>query len=93
MKLGAQGSLYVGRDEESFVPAFGIEPVDTTAAGDAFTAALAIAWSRLGKAEALRFANAAGALAATVRGAQPSMPTLDAVEAFLSARPNEGLPA
>jgi sugar/nucleoside kinase (ribokinase family) len=33
--------------------------------------------------EALRFANAAGALAATVEGAQPSMPTRNAVKAFL----------
>ncbi|MCX5759813.1 MAG: ribokinase, partial [Candidatus Hydrogenedentes bacterium] len=85
MKLGAQGALYCG-DRCFHVPAFPITPVDTTAAGDAFTAALACAWKRLSPHEALQFANAAGALAATVAGAQPSMPSFDRVEAFLRER-------
>ena len=83
MKLGARGALYAGATE-AYVPAFSIDPVDTTAAGDAFTAALAIAWQEMELAAALRFANAAGALAATVAGAQPSMPTRAQVEAFLA---------
>jgi sugar/nucleoside kinase (ribokinase family) len=41
-------------------------------------------WTTLPRREALRFANAAGALATTVAGAQPSMPTRVAVEAFLA---------
>jgi len=85
MKLGAAGALYLG-DEPLHLPAFAVDPVDTVAAGDAFTAALGCAWQRLPRPEALRFANAAGALATTVAGAQPSMPTLDAVEAFLDRR-------
>ncbi len=85
MKLGAQGALYYG-DMCVHVPAFPIAPVDTTAAGDAFTAALAFAWKRLSPREALQFANATGALAATVAGAQPSMPPFDGVEAFLCER-------
>ena len=93
LKLGARGALYAGRDEEFHVPAFTVDPVDTTAAGDAFTAALAMTWTRLGRAEAMRFANAAGALAATVHGAQPSMPRRDAVEQFLLKHANEGFPA
>lgn len=82
MKLGAKGSLYLG-EEDLYVPPFSISPVDTTAAGDAFTAALGVVWKHTGREAALRFANAAGALAATVAGAQPSMPTRSAVEAFL----------
>ncbi len=82
MKLGAQGALYLG-ETNVFAPAFKIQAVDTTAAGDAFTAALAVVWNRMPLPEALRFANATGALAATKEGAQPSMPTRAAVEAFL----------
>jgi ribokinase len=83
LKVGASGAYYAGDIENIHVPAFPITPVDTTAAGDAFTAALATVWGRMPAREALRFANAAGALAATVEGAQPSMPTRNAVKAFL----------
>lgn len=83
LKLGALGAYYLGPDGECHVPAFAIEPVDTVAAGDAFTAALAIAWRTMERPEALRFANAAGALAALKHGAQPSMPARADVEAFL----------
>ena len=83
MKLGAHGCLYYGM-EELHVPAFDVAAVDTTAAGDAFTAALGVAWQQMSLDEALRFANAAGALAATAEGAQPSMPYLDAVNQFLA---------
>jgi ribokinase len=83
LKLGASGCYYAGEIENLHVPAFDIQPTDTTAAGDAFTAALALAWRRMPLQDALRFANAAGALAATVAGAQPSMPTRKAVDSFL----------
>jgi len=82
MKLGERGCLYYG-EEDVFAPAFEINALDATAAGDAFTAALGAAWGRMPLRDTLRFANAAGALAATVEGAQPSMPTLDAVNHFL----------
>lgn len=88
IKLGAMGALYVG-DDEVYMPAFTVDAVDTVAAGDAFTAALAFRWNRVPREDALRFANAAGALAATKEGAQPSMPTVEAVEAFLAERSNE----
>ncbi|MBN2307987.1 MAG: ribokinase [Candidatus Hydrogenedentes bacterium] len=83
IKLGANGALYAGR-ESLYLPAFSVNPVDTVAAGDAFTAALGVCWSRMPRKEALQFANAAGALATTVPGAQPSMPARAAVEAFLN---------
>jgi len=86
LKLGPRGALYMG-EEWFHVPAFEVNVVDTTAAGDAFTAALAVCWRTLPhRRDAIRFANAAGALAATVEGAQPSMPTREAIEAFLEQR-------
>lgn len=85
LKLGDKGCYYSGAGR-LMVPAFRVKAVDTTAAGDAFTAALACVWRRLPALEALRFANAAGALAATAPGAQPSMPTLEAVNEFLKER-------
>lgn len=83
MKLGRQGALYVGGDS-LHVPACSVEVVDTTAAGDAFTAALALGWRVMPVADAVRYANVAGALACAVAGAQPSMPTARAVEGWLA---------
>lgn len=83
LKLGAMGALYIDDKEWVHVPAFAITPVDSTAAGDAFTAALALVWKDQRPTDAIEFANAAGALAAMVAGAQPSMPTRIAVEHFL----------
>ena len=54
-----------------------------TAAGDAFTAALGVAWNIHDMASTLRFANAAGGLAVTRAGAQPSLPDGDAVHALV----------
>jgi ribokinase len=69
------------------IPGFHIEAVDTTAAGDAFNGALAVALGKgLGLPDAVRFANAAGALAATRLGAQACMPTAAEVEKFLHER-------
>lgn len=85
VKLGERGAYYLG-DESFHVPAFPVNAVDTTAAGDAFTAALAYAWRLAPRREAIVFANAAGALAATVVGAQPSMPGIHAVNTFLKER-------
>ena len=66
------------------MPAFSVSPVDTTAAGDAFTAALAVQWaSGVPLAQAVRFGCAAGALATTKVGAQSAMPTYDEVLSLL----------
>jgi ribokinase len=86
LKLGSMGALYVDDKEWMHVPAFSVRPVDTTAAGDAFTAALALVWNERRPTDAVAFANAAGALAATIAGAQPSMPAREAVDTFLKER-------
>jgi len=83
MKLGGEGSRYVSADRDEFVPAFPVDVVDTTAAGDAFTAALALAWDEGDPAGMLRYANAVGALTTTKAGAQPSLPDAASVVAFL----------
>jgi len=88
VKMGRQGALMVTDTTEHLYPAFPVEAVDTTAAGDAFNAGLAVALARgLGEADAIRYASAAGALCTTGRGAQPSMPSHDAVLGLLAGAP------
>lgn len=81
--LGARGVVWSG-DDEAHLSAHQVEVVDTTAAGDAFCGALA---ARLANGytlgDALRFANAAGALAASKEGAQPSLPSRGEIEGAL----------
>lgn len=84
LKLGEKGSLCFDGNHFEHVPAFRIKPVDTTAAGDAFSAALALCRAK-GQplAEAVRYANAAGAAACLKFGAQPAMPTPDEVRSLM----------
>lgn len=83
LKLGSDGSMLVRAKGSQHFPACKVQAVDPTAAGDAFTAALAVRWAVGDSIEdAIRYANVAGALAATKLGAQPSMPTREEVEAF-----------
>jgi ribokinase len=88
MTLGAEGALAAGPWGMTHVPGFEVTPVDTTAAGDAFNAGLAVALSRDPDdlLAAVRYGNAAGALATTKLGAQPSLPTAAAVEALLAGQ-------
>jgi ribokinase len=86
LTLGAEGALVLENGQLQRVPGFQVTPVDTTAAGDAFNAALAFALARgLDLAAAARVGCAAGALAATKPGAQPSLPSLDDVLQYLRA--------
>ena len=85
IKLGADGALIVDGDGPArHVPSIAVDPVDTTAAGDAFTAAMTVALAE-GRPldEAVRFGCVTGALATTTLGAQPAMPTRDHVERTL----------
>jgi ribokinase len=87
VKRGAQGALLVGAEGEASWPAFPVQAVDATAAGDAWNGAFAFALAR-GSApvDAGRLATAAAAVSVTRRGAQPSLPVLDEVEALLRKR-------
>lgn len=80
LTLGSRGAVLLDGRQSVPVAAFPITPVDTTAAGDAFVGGLAVALAE-GRPlpEAVRWGNAAGALAATALGAQPSLPTRSAL--------------
>jgi ribokinase len=87
--VGRRGAAAVSNNASFHSPAFKIDAVDTTGAGDAFCAAFVVRQAEgAGLADALRFANAAGALACTTFGAYESMPHRAAVEALLA----EGTP-
>jgi ribokinase len=86
LKLGPEGVFLAGRDcPAQRIPAFKVNAVDTTAAGDCFNAAFAVALMR-GELPpvAARYAAAAAAISVTRVGAQPSLPSSSEVEAFLS---------
>lgn len=88
IKLGARGAMWATRARTTHVPGYVVKAVDTTAAGDAFTAALGVALLRGDSMEeAIRFGNAAGALACAKPGAQPSLPTAAEVVQFLAQAP------
>lgn len=83
--LGARGALLVDDAGAIQAEAVSVQAIDTTAAGDAFVAAFAVAIASGKPApEALHWANAAGALATTKLGAQPSLPTLQALLELLA---------
>lgn len=86
VKLGDAGCCYVDGRDVLFSPGFAVAVRDTTAAGDTFNAALAVALAE-GRPipEALRFANAAAAISVTRLGAQASAPSRSEVDAFLAA--------
>jgi ribokinase len=85
--LGAAG-IWIESDEFcGHLPAFAVEAVDTTAAGDTFCGALAVALVE-GQPlrEAVRFASAASAISVMREGAQPSIPHRGEIDAFLKER-------
>jgi ribokinase len=85
LKRGQRGAVLVDRDGTiRTVKAMKVKIVDTTAAGDAFTAALAVAHAEgVELAQAVRFANAAGAACCSDFGAQPALPGREAVDLLL----------
>jgi ribokinase len=82
--LGEQGTLAMSDGERIYIPAHRVEAVDTTAAGDTYCGALAVALME-GQAmsEAVEFANAAAAISVTRMGAQPSAPPREEIDEFL----------
>jgi ribokinase len=84
LTLGARGAFLASAEEFVHVPGYEVEVVDTTAAGDAFVGGLAVALAQgQNLAEAVRYANAAGALAVTRLGAQPSLPARQEIEELM----------
>jgi ribokinase len=87
LTLGSAGARIVGPNVDQSVAAHRVEVIDTTGAGDAFCGAFCAAVAAgLSPEAAMVEGNAAGALATTVAGAQPSLPTAAAIEAFLQDR-------
>lgn len=82
--LADEGAVIVDEAGPQRVPSFPVSVVDTTAAGDAFVGGLAVALLQDAPVrDAVRFANACGALAVTRAGAQPSLPALGDVERLI----------
>lgn len=87
IKLGERGCYVYDGKYYSCVPGYSVPVVDTTAAGDVFTAALTLEYLRSGDiVRAARFGNVAGALSVCVAGALPSLPTSAAVEDFMEQK-------
>lgn len=99
--LGVKGALVVSNKQVTHVETYKVDVVDSTAAGDAFIGGFASFLTlesdsllsdvrhqaaSLQIKEAVKYANACGALAATKFGAQPSLPTKEDVERFMSLR-------
>jgi len=86
-KLGSKGALAIGNDGEFLkIRPHKVEVSDTTAAGDAFAGALAVGHAeQMSFADTVRFANAAGAASCMQFGAQPSLPSRDAVMKLLGS--------
>ncbi len=93
---GNGATLYTRSGLEHFEPGFKMEAVDTTGAGDSFVAGMLVSILEQGlttpdslhnvdAAKLLRFANAAGAMATTRKGAIPALPTRDVVDEFLAS--------
>ena len=84
--LGSQGVYCSNGQQQTLIPGFRVEAVDTTAAGDTFVGGFAAALANgRSEAEAIRFGQIAAALSVTRAGAQPSIPTLSDVQAFKPA--------
>lgn len=88
IKLGKRGCFVYDGKYANFYESYKVNAVDTTAAGDSFTAALTLEYCRNGRniGEAAKFANAVGALVVSKAGAAPSIPVLSEVQHFMNER-------
>ncbi len=88
LKLGARGVFCMTKSQRFRVKAFEVNTIDTVAAGDAFNGAMAAAFDRgLPLRDAIIWGAAAGALATTKLGAQPSLPNRKTLDTFLCPNP------
>ena len=87
LKLGSRGSYIYSDSDAKLVPAYPVNAVDTTAAGDTFGAAFCVRYCQGEEPEeAVRFAGAAAAVCVTRKGGQPSIPTLEEATRFYEER-------
>lgn len=86
LKLGGRGAYLYSDTFKELIPGFKVNAVDTTAAGDTFSAAFCVGYS-LGRpiVEAIRYAHAAAAICVTRKGGQPSIPEQWEVDEFFAA--------
>lgn len=79
--LGGEGCLFVTEEKEEFFPSYKVKAIDTTAAGDSFTAAFALALSQgTDYKEAIRFGQKVSSIVVTRKGAQTSIPSMEEVQ-------------
>ena len=91
IKLGGKGCFFKNKEESIFLPAFGIEAVDATGAGDNFLAGFAAEIIRGSSVrDALAFANACGAICSTAVGAGTALQSREQVLDFLKLNGNQG---
>jgi len=82
--MGEGGSVLITKDGSELFESFKVNAIDTTAAGDAFCGAIAVALSEeFDLKTAIRFASAAGALSVQIEGATTSMPTRHEIEKLM----------
>ncbi|MBM7646640.1 ribokinase [Scopulibacillus daqui] len=82
---GGEGTVFYKQGQEVHIRGYKVNAVDTTGAGDSFNGALAVQIAKGASLEdAVRYANAVGALSVTKFGAQSGMPTADEVHHFLA---------
>ena len=87
IKMGKDGAMLYSKDKMQFYPAIKVEVIDTTAAGDAFTAALTFEYIKHGDIErAIKFAIIVGAITVTRLGAQPSLPNIEEIAEFIKIK-------
>ncbi|MBN1583995.1 MAG: carbohydrate kinase family protein [Anaerolineae bacterium] len=88
VKLGAEGALAHSGEQTWRVPGFAVAPVDTTGAGDSFNAGFVCAHVVQGRSipDAMRFANACGAIAVTTIGGTTGIPPVSQVDAFIARK-------
>lgn len=85
--LGSRGVYIATKEKRGMIPAYKVEAVDTTGAGDAFNGGLVAALAE-GKSlwEAAAFANALAAIAVQRLGTTPAMPKREEIDVFLSVQ-------
>ncbi|EMM5418807.1 sulfofructose kinase [Citrobacter amalonaticus] len=83
--LGNEGSLWLENEQLRQQPAFSVNVVDTTGAGDVFHGAMAVALAeKMPTIQAIRFASAVAAMKCTKAGGRAGIPNREQTESFLS---------